>query len=122
MNEAPSTRLQAPGKLQIPNTKSGFSIIACCWSLEIDVSVEPGAWSLVLFLPLMSISSNGKLVMAATKELWLRWEETKASWQDAKSAEFERRYLLELQSAVDRALPVFTDLDKLIEKVRTDCE
>jgi hypothetical protein len=70
----------------------------------------------------MSISSNGKLVMAATKELWLRWEETKASWQDAKSQEFERRYLLELQSAVDRALPVFADLDKLIEKVRSDCE
>ena len=70
----------------------------------------------------MSISSNGKLVMAATKELWLRWEEAKASWQDAKSQEFERRYLLELQSVVDRALPVFADLDRLVEKVRSDCE
>ena len=70
----------------------------------------------------MSISSNGKLVMSATKELWLRWEETKASWQDARSAEFEQRYLLELQSGVERALPVFADLDKLISKIRSDCE
>ena len=70
----------------------------------------------------MSISSNGKLVMSATKELWLRWEETKNSWQDAKSTEFEQRYLLELQSAVDRALPIFADLDKLIDKIRSDCE
>ena len=70
----------------------------------------------------MTIGSNGKLILSATKELWLRWEETKASWQDAKSGEFEQRYLLELQSSVDRALPVFADLDKLIEKVRSDCE
>ena len=70
----------------------------------------------------MSISSNGKLIMSATKELWLRWEETKNFWKDAKSDEFERRYLLELQSSVDRALPIFADLDKLIDKVRSDCE
>jgi hypothetical protein len=70
----------------------------------------------------MSISANGKLVMSATKELWLRWQETRSSWQDAKSGEFEQRYLLELQGSVDRALPVFADLDKLIAKVRSDCE
>lgn len=70
----------------------------------------------------MNISANGKLVMSATKELWLRWEETKSSWQDAKSTEFEQRYLLELQSSVDRALPIFADLDKVISKVRSDCE
>ena len=70
----------------------------------------------------MSISANGKLVMSATKELWLRWQETRSSWQDSKSGEFEQRYLLELQGGVDRALPVFADLDKLIAKVRSDCE
>ena len=70
----------------------------------------------------MNISSSGKLVLSATKELWLRWEETKNYWQDAKADEFERRYLLELQSNVDRALPIFSDLDKLISKVRSDCE
>jgi hypothetical protein len=70
----------------------------------------------------MSISANGKLVMSATKELWLRWEETKNHWQDAKSHEFEQRYLLELQSHVDRALPIFSDLDKLISRIRSDCE
>jgi len=70
----------------------------------------------------MSISANGKLIATATKELWLRWSETKSCWQDAKSGEFERKYLLELQSSVDRAVTVFDSLDKLASKVRSDCE
>lgn len=70
----------------------------------------------------MSISPNGKVVAAATKELLLKWEETKESWRDAKALEFEQKYLTELQTAVDRALPIFEDLDKLVSKVRSDCE
>lgn len=70
----------------------------------------------------MSIGSDGKLIATATKELWLRWSETKSCWQDAKSDEFERKYLLELQSSVDRAGTVFDSLDKLASKVRSDCE
>jgi hypothetical protein len=70
----------------------------------------------------MSISPNGKVVAAATKELLLKWEETKELWRDAKALEFEQTYLTELQTAVDRALPIFEDLDKLVTKVRSDCE
>ena len=70
----------------------------------------------------MNISANGKVIVMATKELSRKWDETKDSWQDAKSREFEQKYLFELIAGVDRAVPVFDDLDKLISRVRSDCE
>jgi hypothetical protein len=70
----------------------------------------------------MTISANGKILVMATKELSRKWDETKESWQDAKSAEFEQKFLFDLTSGVVRAVPVFDDLDKLIARVRNDCE
>ena len=70
----------------------------------------------------MTISANGRALAIATKDLLLRWEETKQYWQDAKAAEFEQEYLTHLQSAVDRAIPTFEELDKLVTRVRSDCE
>ena len=70
----------------------------------------------------MPISANGRALAVATKDLLLRWEETKQSWQDEKAADFEQQYLTQLQTAVDRAIPTFEDLDKLVTRVRSDCE
>ena len=70
----------------------------------------------------MNISSNGKLLAAATKDLMRKWEETKHPWSDAKSRDFEQKFLFELMTGVERVVPVFDDLDKLINKVRSDCE
>jgi len=70
----------------------------------------------------MNISSNGKLLAAATKDLSVRWSETTDAWKDTKAREFEKRYLAELISSVERAVPVFDDLDKLVSRVRSDCE
>jgi hypothetical protein len=70
----------------------------------------------------MNIAGTGKALVAATRELSLRWEDAKSSWRDAKSEEFEQKYLAELQTYVDRAVAIFDDLDKIITKVRSDCE
>ena len=70
----------------------------------------------------MNISSNGKMLAMATKALSVKWAETTDSWKDMKSHEFEQKFLTELMASVDRAVPVFDDLDKLISKVRSDCE
>lgn len=70
----------------------------------------------------MNTSANGKQLVAATKDLVRRWEETKESWQDAKAIEFEQKYLFELLAAMERAAPVFDDLDKLLNRIRSDCE
>ncbi len=68
------------------------------------------------------MSANGARLEAITKELRVQWQQTKNFWSDAKSAEFERRYLEELFSSVDRAVGVIDQLDKLITKIKKDCE
>jgi len=65
--------------------------------------------------------SRGRLV-GATKELALKWQDTKNYWRDEKSEEFERRYLQEVFIGVDKAMAVIEKLDELLKKVRSDCE
>lgn len=66
--------------------------------------------------------ASGNRLAGITKELRAQWLETKSYWKDAKSAEFERRYMEELLASVDRAVTVIEQLDKLITKIKKDCE
>ena len=50
------------------------------------------------------------------------WEQTKASWNDMKSREFEHKFLDDLPGQTVRATAVMEELDALLKKVRTDCE
>jgi hypothetical protein len=70
----------------------------------------------------MSLGANGQLLMALTKELALKWEQAKESWRDAKSEEFERKYLGELMTSVNKAGEVVDQLNKVVTKARSDCE
>jgi hypothetical protein len=70
----------------------------------------------------MSIGNDGKTVAAATKDLLRRWKETRESWRDSRSEDFERRHVREWEAAIDRAMPVFENLEKLVTKIRKDCE
>jgi hypothetical protein len=65
---------------------------------------------------------NGLKLATVTKELSYQWQQTKEYWNDAKSEEFERKYIEELLSNVDRAVAVIDELDKLVGKIRSDCE
>ena len=68
------------------------------------------------------MNANGTRLSAVTKELWNQWLQTREYWQDAKSEEFQRRYLEELVSSVDKAVTVIEQLDTLVNKIRKDCE
>ncbi len=68
-----------------------------------------------------AVGSKGRLA-GASKELALKWEETKNYWRDDKSAEFERKYLQELFVVMDKAISVIEKLDELMTKVRSACE
>ena len=70
----------------------------------------------------MSLSANKSRLASSTKELSLKWSETKNYWADARSQEFEQKYIQELQASVDAALGVIDELDKLTAKIRSDCE
>jgi len=70
----------------------------------------------------VSMSGNKGRLTGVTKELKLQWEDTKTYWKDARSQEFERRYIQDLLIHVDRAVTVIEKLDELVRKVRSDCE
>ncbi|MEW6161171.1 MAG: hypothetical protein AB1813_27390 [Verrucomicrobiota bacterium] len=59
---------------------------------------------------------------ALTRELAQQWQHTKEAWQDAKCAEFERQHLQELFLSVDKAMHVIDQIDKLVTRIRSDCE
>jgi hypothetical protein len=68
------------------------------------------------------MSGAGHRLGALTKDLANRWQRARESWRDAKADEFQRRYLDELHSSVDKAMQVIEQLDKLMAKIRSDCE
>ena len=70
----------------------------------------------------MSLSGSKSRLVSITNELSVQWQETTNYWRDAKSREFEREYLQELFSGVDRSVTVIEKLDELLKKVRSDCE
>jgi hypothetical protein len=70
----------------------------------------------------MNLSGNKSRLMGVTKELSLRWEETRNYWRDAKSQEFDKKYMQELSARVDKAVTVIEKLDEVLKKVQSDCE
>jgi len=70
----------------------------------------------------MNLSGNRGRLIGLTRDISLQWDEVKNSWRDAKSEEFERRFMNELAAQTSRAVSVLEQLDKLLQKVRSDCE
>ncbi len=70
----------------------------------------------------MSAFGSKSKLLAAAKELSLKWQDTRTYWRDEKAAEFERQYLSELFINVDKAVAVMEKLDELLAKIRKDCE
>ena len=68
----------------------------------------------------MSASQNR--LVGLTKELAAEWANTKQSWSDAKSREFERRFLDELFAGVNQTLNNIETLERILSKIRNDCE
>ncbi len=70
----------------------------------------------------MSLTADRTRLRAITKELTVRWEETRNSWRDAKSQEFERHYIEELLARVEKAVVAIEKLEKITARARTECE
>ena len=70
----------------------------------------------------MNLSGSRSRLSALSKELHLRWLETKHFWRDSKSQEFDQRFMDDLLARVDKTVTVVEKLDQLLTKVRNDCE
>lgn len=70
----------------------------------------------------MSLSGNKSRMAGLTKEIALRWADTKNHWRDARSAEFERRFMQELAPRVNQAATAIDKLEELFNRIRKECE
>lgn len=64
----------------------------------------------------------GTRISTLTKQLAMDWQQAREYWTDAKALEFDAKYMQELFSSIDRTLTVIEQLDKLIGKIKKDCE
>ena len=65
--------------------------------------------------------AQNKLVLL-TRELMTAWAETKQHWSDAKSLEFEKRFLNDLTTGVNAAVTNIEYLEQILRKIHSDCE
>lgn len=70
----------------------------------------------------MNLSGNKGRLVGLTREISLRWTETRAHWRDARAEEFDRRVMQELNASVNRAVLIVDKLDEVLKKLRSDCE
>jgi hypothetical protein len=70
----------------------------------------------------MNLSGHKAQISGASKELMLRWLETKNHWRDGKSREFEEHYLQELMARVDKTVTLIDKLEEVLKKVHNDCD
>lgn len=70
----------------------------------------------------MSVDACGVRLAALTKELVSRWHQTQESWMDDKAREFDERFMHELEAGVASASTSLVNLERVLRKIRNDCE
>lgn len=70
----------------------------------------------------MSIKSASNALTRLTRDLMIRWDDTTRHWNDAKRHEFEKKFLEPLPDAVQSTGTVIEELDRMLTKIRRDCE
>ncbi len=70
----------------------------------------------------MSLHSSRSRIAGLSKELNRQWQDTQQVWRDGKAKEFDSSYMQPLFDNVDNALAAMEDLDKVLKKLRQDCE
>ena len=70
----------------------------------------------------MSMVSNRTRLATLTKILANQWHTTKEHWQDKQALKFEKEYIDGLLHSVTNTIEIIDKLDKLITRVKKDCE
>jgi hypothetical protein len=70
----------------------------------------------------MSASGSGARLTALTKNLNVHWRNTRQHWTDAKAAEFEERFMRELETVSNVTCAGIDNLEQVLRKLKNDCE
>lgn len=68
----------------------------------------------------MTASQNR--LLGLTNQLRAEWDQTKQYWSDAKSLEFEKRFLDDLLTGVNQAVANIDALERVLDKIHSDCD
>ena len=70
----------------------------------------------------MSLAASKSRLSAMTQDLAGRWKDTRESWRDERAREFEQRYMDDLLSSVTNCLNNIDALERILTRIRNDCE
>jgi hypothetical protein len=70
----------------------------------------------------MSTKAAASNLGQVLKDYIIQWQDTRTYWRDAKSAEFEHKYLEKLPGYVQITRNVMEEMDTLLSKLKRDCE
>jgi len=70
----------------------------------------------------MGVHEGRAQLNKAMKELLARWNETRSSWDDPRSREFEEKYVNLLATDLKTTLTAMDHLAILMQQVQRDCE
>ncbi|MBU6302418.1 MAG: hypothetical protein KGS60_12735 [Verrucomicrobia bacterium] len=70
----------------------------------------------------MNITASAAGLAGLTKDLMRVWDETGASWRDAKAAEFFRGHLAPVVDSVGSMGVAAEELDRVLRQIHADCE
>lgn len=70
----------------------------------------------------MSLNHSKGRLTGLSRDLLRIWQETQESWRDQKGREFDSAYMQPMFDAVDHAATAIEDLDKVLKKLKDDCE
>ena len=70
----------------------------------------------------MSIDASASRIAALTRDLEARWNQTREFWADHRSRDFEQKYLRELFSSVNVLTAAAQELDKIMARIKKDCD
>ncbi|MDA7605536.1 hypothetical protein OAK04_00050 [Verrucomicrobia bacterium] len=70
----------------------------------------------------MSVKSTRGTINKAVRDLNVNWQQCKNHWNDVKSKEFEEKYIVPLPDAVTATSSIIDEIDKVLNKIKRDCE
>jgi hypothetical protein len=70
----------------------------------------------------MSLNASKSRLAALTKDLAAHWKETREYWRDDRARDFEQRYMDDLLSSVTNTLNSIDTLERILNRIRDDCE
>jgi hypothetical protein len=70
----------------------------------------------------MSAAANASNLAQAARVLVNEWQQTKSSWHDVKSQDFEQTYIEPLPGHVERAVMVMAEIEIMLKKIRSECD